>query len=148
MTARIALRPSYALATLLVLSHAGALMLAYAADLPLWCDIAATVAIGASLAWSVCRSALRATAGSVNAIEIGADDVLSVATQRDGWSACDVADDTYVSALITLLNLKVREGGRRVSVVLTPDAVHADDFRRLRVWLRWKQHGKPLARNG
>jgi toxin CptA len=46
---------------------------------------------------------------------------------------------TYVTPYLTVLNLRGHgERGAR-HVTLLPDSLHAEDFRKLRVWLRWKE---------
>jgi len=50
---------------------------------------------------------------------------------------CNLSNDSLVTSRIVILNAKVNEqrGGR--SVLILPDAMGADSFRRLRVALRW-----------
>ncbi len=55
-----------------------------------------------------------------------------------GWHAADVLPDTTVLAWLVVL--RYRRHGKRfadTSLILA-DSVQCDDFRRLRVWLRWQ----------
>lgn len=47
----------------------------------------------------------------------------------------------FITAPLTVMQFK-QENGRQASVVLLPDSVAADDYRRLRVWLRWVKYSE------
>jgi len=65
-------------------------------------------------------------------------------TKRNGMRySAQVQGSTLVTAGFTVLNLKLEQG--RVSCVILPDAVDAEAFRRLRVWLRWRTHEENSA---
>ena len=49
-----------------------------------------------------------------------------------------VLGSSFVSPLLTVLSLRMLGAGGSRSLVVTPDALGADEFRRLRVWLRWR----------
>lgn len=57
--------------------------------------------------------------------------------------SAQVQGSTLVTAGFTVLNLKLEQA--RVSCVILPDAVDAEAFRRLRVWLRWRAHEEDSA---
>lgn len=63
--------------------------------------------------------------------------------QRDG-TLLEVALEpgAFVHPLLMLLPFRGVDG-RRVSVLMVPDMVHGDDFRRLRVWLRCEPRRGP-----
>lgn len=135
---RIDLRASWTLAAILTVAHGSALAAVLTVSIPLWLQVIAAAALAANLARLLWRNALLKSPAAVVAIEIASDDVLSIRTRRGNWVQYDVCDDTYVLWFLTVLNLRRARNGRRVSVALLPDAIHADDFRKLRVWLRWK----------
>lgn len=73
--------------------------------------------------------------------------------RKDGITALEADDSGYrlldrgewidvqmrhalVTATLTVVEFK-QANGRRLSLVLLPDSISADDYRRLRVWLRW-----------
>lgn len=65
---------------------------------------------------------------------------------RDGQqAAARVLPSSFVSAYLTLLNLRLDDGCTGLSLLLVPDRVAHDDFRRLRVWLRWGDQALPDA---
>ncbi len=59
---------------------------------------------------------------------------------RGSWVAVQI-EQAMVTTTLTVIQFK-RESGRRVALALLPDSMDADDYRRLRVWLRWV---KPAA---
>ena len=73
------------------------------------------------------------------AIEITSDNQLSIQTRTGEWRECDVLGNTYAMPYLTVLNLR-QSGSRAIKrIVILRDSLHADDFRKLRVWLRWKE---------
>jgi toxin CptA len=72
-------------------------------------------------------------------------DGLKIETRRDGWIPAEILGSSFVSPWLTVLNLKLPHRRLATHVVLLPDMLGADEFRRLRVWLRWGDaltHGK------
>lgn len=129
-------RSAYAL-WLLLLAHGAAIAVLWVLAIALWIKALITVAVVASAVCSVRRVALLATPDAVVAMEITEDACLAVKTRRGDWCACRLSGSSYVSPWLTILVLAEdnRRGARYV--VITPDNVDAEDFRRLRVWLRW-----------
>ena len=59
-------------------------------------------------------------------------------TLRDGRQlAVRLQHDSVVFASLSLLNFRLAQGKGKITCLILPDAVDADAFRRLRVWLRW-----------
>lgn len=129
-------RSAYAL-WLLLLAHGSAIAVLWTLTLGLWIKALTTVAIVASAVFLIRRVALLATQDAVVAMEITEDAHLAIKTRRGDWRACRLSGNSYVSPWLTIMVLA--EDNRRSAryVVITPDNVDAEDFRRLRVWLRW-----------
>jgi toxin CptA len=142
---RISLKPSRLLAAILTLAHAGAIAIVLMVDIPL---VASLIAIALLLLNSmlVGRRSLMRDADAPAAIEITSDHKLNMQTASSGWCEYDVLGCTYVTTYLTIINL--RQAGSRFArhVTLLPDSLHAEDFRKLRVWLRWKEDSLKLAR--
>lgn len=51
--------------------------------------------------------------------------------------AATIQPDSTVFVRLVVLRLRLGEAGRIVSLTLFPDQMSADEFRRLRMWLRW-----------
>jgi hypothetical protein len=130
-SSRFQLRPSPALAVLIVLAHAGAagsaLLVLPAPQGALLA--AALLALGAALAWSRAllrgRDAVRAlrVEGEALQLELAGGDSLGV----------ELAARRYVSRW--LVSLPIRRPRR--TVLVTRDMLEADSFRRLRLWALW-----------
>ena len=143
---RIDLRASWALAAILVVAHGGAIAAVLVVSMPSWLQLTAAAALAVNLANVLWRKALLQNPAAVVSIEIASDDVLSIRTRRGEWVEYDVCGDTYVLWFLTMLNLRRPGKGRRLSVAILPDAIEAEEFRKLRVWLRWKGEAEAAGR--
>lgn len=87
------------------------------------------LALGGCLAWHRSNP-------SVTALRLSGEGGIEcrLAGEGDFHKAC-LQGSTVVHPWLTVIRLST---GRRHEVVVCPDAIDADDFRRLRVWLRWK----------
>ena len=115
---RLELRPSYALAALIVSAHAAAALSVLWLMPNAWGAAlgAALLALGGASAWS--RALLRGRA-AVRVLELLADEPAGAARRR------------YVSRLLVTLPL----GGR--TLLVTADMLEPHEFRRLRIWALW-----------
>lgn len=135
--APMTLRPSYRLAGMLIVTHvviAGLLMLL---ELPLWVRIALILLLLVNAGWSVHRHALRRGRHAITALAFSDRETIRLSMRDGGSHDGRVLGSSTVGTGLTLLNIAV--DGRRlpVHVVLLGDSLASDDFRRLRVWLRW-----------
>lgn len=126
----------------LLLAHGGAITIVLVVSMPLWLKLIAVTALVINLGFEMWRNALMRDADAVVAIGIAADNALSIQTRRGDWVDCTVRGDTYVASFLVVLNLRRLDNERRKIVVILPDAIDAEDFRKLRVWLRWKDSPK------
>ncbi len=136
---RISLRPSRLLAVLLTLAHAAAISIVLIVNLPHWLKAVASVVLIVQWVLAVRRQALLQGAGAVTALEVTSDHRVNIETRSAGWCEYDVLGSTYVTSYLTILNL--RQSGNRAAkhVPLLRDSLNSEDFRQLRIWLRWKQ---------
>jgi len=136
---RIVLRPSRILAAILVIAHGAALAAVALAGMPAWLQQwVLTVSLVVNVVFEVWKAALLRAPNAVVAIEIARDDTLSIQTRRGKWVSCEVLGSSYVVSFMVILDLKGKDGAGRRAVIL-PDSLDAEDFRKLRVWLRWKR---------
>lgn len=139
----ISLRASTALITALALAHVLAAAAVLACGLP-WIACAAWLTgVAASAALSLRRAALRA-GDAVRALVTAEDGTLSLQDARGNWTAYTVLGGTRVTAWAVALDLEAAPtldraavAARRRSLLVMFDAISAEDFRRLRVWLLW-----------
>ena len=134
---RIAITPSIRLGIALSALHVAAGVAAWVAPVPFWLKLPLTFALAISLAYFLAHAAALRVAEAIVRLEVTDDGQMSFQTRGGDWRECELLGSSYVSPHVTILNLKP-QGARRVRhVVLVPDNVDADDFRRLRTWLRW-----------
>jgi len=143
---RVHLKPSRYLAVALTVAHAGAAAVLIPLSMPLWAKLAIAAAIGASLLQTLWGKALLKSRTSLVAVELRGAGGLAVQTRNGQWHDARLLGTTYVAPLLTVLNLKLSERIIARHVVIVPDNADADDFRRLRVLLRWV-YGKSGARS-
>jgi len=130
------------LAAAIVLAHLAA---AAAALVALPAAAAAVVAAGIALsAFVQLRVALHRTPEAVTGLELSADGGVAVAGPADEWTAARLRSAAVPAPWLAVVTL--RDGwGRRRTVVVLPDALDRDAFRRLRVWLRWAPVAGPAG---
>lgn len=127
------LLPSALLATALVVAHVLAAAGLVPTGLPLALKIPLLLVLALSLASCLRRQVLR---HPVVALTLQADGGL-VITRRDGTcAAAQVHPHTTVFPWLSVLRLRV--DGRWLALALPRDALNAEDYRQLRLWLRWK----------
>lgn len=91
-----------------------------------------------SLIYYLKQDALLTANNAVVALALS-DEMQCALTTRSGESiACSILGSTFVAPYLTVLNLKPAENFFTRSVVILPDSMDAEEFRQLRVWLRWK----------
>ena len=135
---KVSLRPSWILAAILAVAHGAAIAAVVVVEMPLWLTFVVMVALIANLSLELRHASLRMP-DAVVAIEVSSDNVLSIQTRRGVWLEYEVLGNTYVLSFLAILNLKQTDSGASKRVVILPDSIAAEDFRKLRVWLRWKE---------
>ena len=129
----IVLRISRRLSLLLLAVHLGAMAALVLAALPPVLQVAGAVAIVASGAWLCRRLAGRRR---VCRMTPRADGKLELQrADGSGGTASVLAGSTLLPWLVVLLT---RCEDRRQALILLADALAAEDFRVLRLWLRWR----------
>lgn len=129
---RLDLRPSPVLAAALISSHGGALALLATVPLPGWAAAALAVLVAASLLRALARHALLWGREAVTGLVWEGDGAWTLVTRAGSQSPCHLSADSYVGPRLTVLNFT---GPRRRSVLVLPDRVAQEGFRRLRVRL-------------
>lgn len=134
--ALIELQPSRSLAALLAVAHGGALWMLATLTPPWWVMAAGAAVLGLNAATTILRHALLRGAGAVTAMEFSDREQLRLRTGDGAWQEGLLLGSSMVSAGLAVLNIS-RAGKGVVHVIIVGDAIDRDDFRRLRVWLRW-----------
>ena len=146
---RVSLAPSIAAAILIALLALATCVIV--SRLPL--DAAATAMIVVAIGvWAIDRIhvvALRRGPRAVRRLELRGDLTLVVVTGNGTAYAGRVHRDSYVGARLSTIVWQPYGRWRRRAILLLPDMLPADDFRRLRVLLRYGRsdvtHGEPAS---
>jgi toxin CptA len=117
--------------------HIGAVATLFPLQLPLAAKLAIGVALGLSLAHSIRRFAWLGSPGSIVGLELTDREHGSIQFAQGVWCEGRVLPTTYVTPMLTVVNVRVN-GLRTVRhAIIVQDNIDADDFRKLRVMLRW-----------
>lgn len=136
-TLELNLRPSRSLFVLIAGLHAATLLPLWWAGLPAWAGVAVVLVLAAHAVGVVRRCALLRSPRSVTALSLtaGGDCTLSL---RDGNQVMGRIDPaTMVLGSLVIVAVRHREFGLATYVPITADMLGDDDFRRLRVGLKW-----------
>ena len=134
----IHIKPSLQLVILLSLVHFVATGLLWTLALTLGIKAIGTFVLIISLIYYLKQDALLTANNAVVAFALS-DEMQCALTTRSGESiACSILGSTFVAPYLTVLNLKPVENFFTRSVVILPDSMDAEEFRQLRVWLRWR----------
>jgi toxin CptA len=129
---------------MLGLAHVSAISLLWPLMLPVAAKLASTAALAISLVIYLGHYALRKSPGSITGLSLADDMTCTLETRRGERIACALLGSSFVAPYLTVLELKPLNNAswlrrlRRWSVVILPDAIAPEDFRELRVLLRWK----------
>ena len=140
MAERLSLRlgSSRLLAATLLGAHAMAAAALWLSTVPAVFALACSLALSVHLARVVRRDALRTDPLALTELDVLENGAVSVCTRSGLQRAYRVGRSSFVSPLLVVLSLRPEAGRWRRQVLIAADSVDADNFRRLRVWLRWR----------
>jgi len=144
---RVCLHRSKRMAAALCAAHAVAAAALWASQLAWWMSAIGTAAIAGSAVWTVRRHAFRTAASALVELELYEDCTLSACTVDGRWLQYRMVGSSFLSRVLTVLNLRAEDAWIVRSVLISADGVDRDAFRRLRVWLRWRCGGRPRTSN-
>ena len=133
---RVELKPSRRLAALLGIAHGAALLLLTTLSLPLWVIGLIAFLLLWSAVQTISRHARLHGANAVTALELADREQLQLRTVDGVWHRGRLLGSSTISAWIVLLNIRL-DRGSTLHVAIPGDGISEDDFRHLRVWLRW-----------
>ena len=139
---RVVLRPSGLVAGWLAGIHAATLLPLWWAAPHAWAGAVLTLAVAVHGAWAVRRFGLLHSPRSVTAVELQSGGC--VLTHPDGSEFSGaVAASTLVMGPLVILAVADSAGGSIRHALIAGDMLAGDDFRRLRVALKWGTMQKP-----
>ena len=136
---RASLKRSWRIGTALAICHVAAAAAVVPLDVPLAFSAALAIAIAASSVHSVYRHALLIATRSVLTIEVRDRHTAAVQGRDGALRDARILGTSYVTATLTVLNLRVEGEWLARHVVLVSDNVDEHEFRRMRVLLRWSR---------
>lgn len=160
----VRLKPSRRLAAMLSVAHFVAIGLLWPLILPASAKLAGSALLAVSLVFYLRRYALLRSPDSVMNIELSEEMICTLETRRGDRTVCTLRGSSFVAPYLTLLELKPlkrRESTKPPShsgrlkrwrgffarsIVILPDGIDAEQFRQLRVLLRWKWKD-PMEKN-
>jgi toxin CptA len=134
---RVLLKRSRYLTTVSMGVHIGAAATLIPLQLPLAARLAIALALGLSLAHSIWRFAWLRSHSSIVGLELTNREHGSIQFAQGAWCEARVLRTTYVTPVLTVVNVRVSGLRTLRHVIIVPDSIDADDFRKLRVMLRW-----------
>lgn len=97
------------------------------------------------LGWKqVLRHALLHASNSIVALAVNVKSELSCQYLSGDWLTAELLPTTTVTPRLTVLNLKLSEQHSKLSVVIMTDSIAEEEFRKLRVWLKWAHHADSI----
>ena len=132
----VELRSSRLLAGLLGIAHGGVLLLLPTLPVAGWIVVLMSGMLVISASMTITRHALRRGARAVTALNLANREQLQIRAGDGVRHGGRLLGSSTVGAAIAVLNIRL-DGGGTTHVVIFGDGIDADDFRRLRVWLRW-----------
>lgn len=133
----IALGPSRLLAGGLIGVHAASLVPLWRMDLPAPAVAVLAIAIIVHGAWSVWRAGRLRSAHSITGIELHPGGGCALIARNGGRFDGVVSDSTVILGSLVVLAVKAVAGHATRRAVVVRDMLAVDDFRRLRVALKW-----------
>lgn len=154
----VRLKPSMRLAMTLSLAHFSAIGLLWPLTLPAIAQLAGSAILALSLVFHLRRYALLSSPASVRGLELSDEMICTLELGRGERITCTLLGSSFVAPYLTVLELKplrILESGKSMqsltpvsrsplrifsgrSVTILPDGIDAEEFRQLRVLLRWK----------
>ena len=128
-------RPSRWFMLFMAMTHGGAAASLITAGLAWWLDVPLCALLAASAYFIHLRHISLTHARAVVRLTWTRHGDWRLVTADGMEQGADLLGDSYVHPWLVVLNFSLPRRGR-ASVVLFPDSLHADDFRRLRVRLR------------
>ncbi len=127
---------SRSLALMLLLSHAAALAVVPPLQLGLMFKLLLATAVVSSLTYYARRDLLGLGRSAVVGVEWSDAGGWGLIDREGNCSAATLLGSSYLHRYLLTLNFRL-PGGTKRRLILTPDSVDADQFRRLRARLEW-----------
>jgi hypothetical protein len=142
---RVALGPSRLITAWLAGMHAATLVPLWWSAPPLWAGVAIAIVIATHGAWAIRRFGQLRSPRSVTTIALRSGGHCALAARNGTEFSGHVDASTVVLGSLVVLALKGAAGHPARRTLIARDMLNQDDFRRLRVGLKW---GRPQDMGG
>ena len=133
---RLDFKPSYRLATILCVAALVVCLVLGSLAIPVWIKSIGIVIVLAACAYHV-LDALRRLPHSCRSLHMNAKGEWRLELHDGSVQDAVILPSSFVAPYLTVLNCSLTGRWSRYHLVILPDALDAESFRRLRVWLRW-----------
>ncbi len=145
---RLELKPSPVLLSVLTVAHMGAAGLLLTTSLPAWATSCLALSVLASFLWLATRYALLMQPGAVVWLLWRTGNDWLIGARNGTRTTAHLNPESFVRPWLTVLLLAPASGGPTRNVVIFPDSLDAESFRRLRVRLRLESELVAAKRSG
>ena len=135
---KISLHPSRTLIVVISAGHFLALTLVWPLALPLSIKLALCAVLTASYLFYLWQQRAQ-NSRVIQQLKLRSEGDAKLQTRGGEWVVGKILATSYVSPYLTILNIKLTTRRFATHLVLFPDAIDAEDYRKLRVWLKWKE---------
>lgn len=118
-------------------AHALSVLAVALLSLAWWIKLGALLALVASGWWYIRRCALLALPSAITGIELKGDATAALRTADGVWRDARLAPGAFAAPQMTVMKFRLDAARWPRFIVILPDMLAADDYRRLQVWLRW-----------
>ena len=132
------LKPSRQLVLALSFAHLAAAGLLWLMTLPISIKLPGTIALVISLCLYLRHFALLSAPRSIVAFDLSETLQCTVTTKDGEQLNCTISGSSFVSPYLLVLDLKPLNKFFSRSLVILNDGINAEEFRQLRVLLRWR----------
>ncbi len=132
------LKPSVYLTVILSVAHILVACFLWPLTFPISIKLLGFVTLVASLVFYLRYYALLKSPESIVAFELSEAMQCTLETRDGQYLPCVILGSTFVAPYLVVLNVKLLNKFLGCSVVILPDSIDGEEFRQLRVLLRWK----------
>jgi toxin CptA len=132
------LKPSVQLTVILSVAHFLVVFLLWPLTLPMSVKLLGVALLVTSLVYYLRHYALLKSPESIVAFELSEAMQCMLNTRSGKHIPCVILGSTFVAPYLVVLNLRPENKWLDCSVVIFPDSMDGEEFRQLRVLLRWK----------
>jgi hypothetical protein len=131
------LRPSRFLAALFCVLCFSVLVSIWTLPLPSMALLTLTLLATGWSGYCLLHHAILRTGNACVAFRLEEGDGIVLVLRNGSHLVCRLSDDSLIAPYVVILNVVLNEQHRGRSVLVFPDAMGSDSFRRLRIALRW-----------